>query len=91
MITEKSNYSPNQVARLKAALRKRKVNAKRIHVTLEDGEWIVFIEGSKKHSGSFPVKEDVIIKARELQKCRGTKLFVHNKDGNIDVEEPVSH
>ena len=89
MTPEKRRYSPRQVARLKRALRKKRATVQRIHVTMEDGEWVVFIEDSKKHSGSFTVKENAISKARELQKRRGTKLFIHGKDGKIQVEEPV--
>ena len=64
-----------------------KYNGSHHVVPSEDGGWLVKRSGSKRAFRRFATKTEAVKAAREISVNQNTELFIHNKDGKIELKD----
>ncbi|STX29664.1 Uncharacterized protein conserved in bacteria [Legionella beliardensis] len=62
------------------------------HVTPSaDGGWLIKRSGSKRAFRRFDTKSEAVQAAREISRNQNTELFIHDKDGKIELKDSHGH
>ncbi|WP_131782365.1 DUF2188 domain-containing protein [Legionella gresilensis] len=60
-------------------------------VPSKDGGWLVKRSSSKRAFRRFATKSEAVKAAREISRNQNTELFIHDKDGKIELKDSHGH